>query len=199
MKFVAVTACPTGIAHTHMAAEALRHEAMLGGHEIVIETQGSEGPGGVLGEADIAAADAVIVAADIHVDPARFAGAGGLLIAISYAFDIHANDPHLADSFAGRLNHIGSAALTLFLPVFAGFIAFSIADRPISLGIGASTVVPHGGIFDLFVPGAIEKPPAWLAAIVVGSLVTTGVLFFTKRPVVVEVPVDEVVAATATA
>src|SRR5215470_14536437 len=62
MKFVAVTACPTGIAHTHMAAEALRHEAMLGGHEIVVETQGSEGPGGVLDPADIA------------VDPTRFAG-----------------------------------------------------------------------------------------------------------------------------
>src|SRR5262245_7426831 len=74
MKFVAVTACPTGIAHTHMAAEALRHEAMLGGHEIVIETQGSEGPGGVLDPDDIAAADAVIVAADIHVDGRRFAG-----------------------------------------------------------------------------------------------------------------------------
>src|SRR4029453_16254459 len=72
MRFVAVTACPTGIAHTHMAAEALRHEAMLGGHEIVIETQGSEGPSGVLTDEDIARADAVIVAADIHVDASRF-------------------------------------------------------------------------------------------------------------------------------
>ena len=62
------------------------------------------------------------------------------------------------------------------------------------MGLDASTVVPHGGIFDLFVPGAVDNALAWLFAIVVGTLVTTGVLFFTKRPVVVESPVEASVA-----
>ena len=56
--------------------------------------------------------------------------AGGLMIALAFAFDIHANDAANAESFAGRLFLIGSAGLTLFLPVFAAFIAYSIADRP---------------------------------------------------------------------
>jgi PTS system fructose-specific IIC component len=205
-RFVAITSCPTGIAHTFMAAEGLRRAAETLGHEIKVETQGSVGAQDVLTAADVAAADAVVIAADTKVDLSRFAGkpiyetstnealkngeavlaraaeapagggaaggvpgvgtgggdggggepsggraalkgvyqhlmtgvsymlpfvvAGGLLIAISFAFDIDANDPALAETFAGRLNQIGSAALTLFLPVFAGFIAFSIADRP---------------------------------------------------------------------
>ncbi|HYD64612.1 PTS fructose-like transporter subunit IIB [Azospirillum sp.] len=73
-RLVAVTACPTGIAHTVMAAEALRRTAALKGHSIAVETQGAEGPGAPLDAADIAAADAVVVAADIAVDEARFAG-----------------------------------------------------------------------------------------------------------------------------
>jgi fructose PTS system EIIBC or EIIC component len=83
--------------------------------------------------------------------------------------------------------------------VIPALIVGSATAGAISLGIGASTTVPHGGIFDLFVPGAVEKPLAWLTAIVVGSLVTTAALFMIKRPVVTEVRVDEVVAATATA
>ncbi|WP_448190459.1 PTS fructose-like transporter subunit IIB [Azospirillum sp. sgz301742] len=73
-RLVAVTACPTGIAHTIMAAEALRRTAALKGHTIEIETQGAEGVGTRLGDAAIGAADAVIVAADIAVDESRFAG-----------------------------------------------------------------------------------------------------------------------------
>ncbi|HYH20429.1 MAG TPA: PTS fructose-like transporter subunit IIB, partial [Azospirillum sp.] len=73
-RLVAVTACPTGIAHTVMAAEALRRTAALKGHTIAVETQGAEGPGAPLESADIAAADAVVVAADIAVDEARFTG-----------------------------------------------------------------------------------------------------------------------------
>jgi len=74
MKFVAVTSCPTGIAHTYMAAEALENAARAAGHEIQVETQGAGGfeP---ISAADIAAADAVIFAADVEVrDRARFAG-----------------------------------------------------------------------------------------------------------------------------
>jgi fructose PTS system EIIBC or EIIC component len=202
-RFVGITSCPTGIAHTFMAAEGLRRAAEALGHEIKVETQGSVGAQDVLTADDIAAADAVVIAADTKVDLSRFGGkriyetstnealkngdnvlrraleapvgappaggappsartggdgeasgwraalggvyqhlmtgvsymlpfvvAGGLLIAISFAFDIDANDPANAETFAGRLNLIGSAAFALFLPVFAGFIAFSIADRP---------------------------------------------------------------------
>jgi PTS system fructose-specific IIC component len=56
--------------------------------------------------------------------------AGGLLIAISFAVDIKANDPAMAGTLAGRLFQIGRAAFALFLPVLAGFVAYSIADRP---------------------------------------------------------------------
>src|SRR5690606_17874436 len=66
VKFVAVTACPTGIAHTYMAAEALEEEARRRGHEIHVETQGSGGAD-VLDAADISGADAVIIAADTTV------------------------------------------------------------------------------------------------------------------------------------
>jgi PTS system fructose-specific IIC component len=73
-KIVAVTACPTGIAHTFMAAEALKKTAAVMGHEILVETQGSEGAKTPLSEADIQAADVVIIAADMHVARDRFAG-----------------------------------------------------------------------------------------------------------------------------
>ncbi|MDR3708672.1 MAG: fructose-specific PTS transporter subunit EIIC [Capsulimonadaceae bacterium] len=71
---VAITSCPTGIAHTFMAAEALKKAAAALGHEIHVETQGSVGAKNTLTEEDIAAADAVVIAADTNVDLARFAG-----------------------------------------------------------------------------------------------------------------------------
>ena len=213
-RIVAVTSCPTGIAHTFMAAEGLRKGAEELGHWIKVETQGSVGAKNVLSAEEIAAADAVIIAADTKVDLSRFAGkrlyetgtkdalkhgpdvvraalassnvaagaapaggggpsptagaaaaggegrrggpsrvttalkdvyqhlmtgisymlplivAGGLLIAISFAVDIDANKAEAAGTLAGRLFQVGSAAFTLFLPVLAGFIAYSIADRP---------------------------------------------------------------------
>ncbi|OQW87922.1 MAG: PTS fructose transporter subunit EIIBC [Rhodoferax ferrireducens] len=73
-KLVAVTACPTGIAHTIMAAEALQQAADRTGHAMQVETQGSAGTRNTLSSADIAAADAVIIAADTHVNTERFAG-----------------------------------------------------------------------------------------------------------------------------
>lgn len=73
-RIVAITACPTGIAHTFMAAEALKKAAAGAGHTIKVETQGSVGAKNQLGDADIAQADVVIIAADTHVDLARFAG-----------------------------------------------------------------------------------------------------------------------------
>jgi PTS system fructose-specific IIC component len=73
-KIVAVTACPTGIAHTIMAAEALKKTAEVMGYDIKVETQGSEGVRSPLSQEDIADADLVIIGADIHVDASRFAG-----------------------------------------------------------------------------------------------------------------------------
>ncbi|GDY33287.1 PTS fructose transporter subunit IIC [Gandjariella thermophila] len=74
MKFVAITACPTGIAHTYLAAESLEQAARAAGDEITVETQGSAGSTPLSAE-DIAAADAVILAADVGVQGReRFAG-----------------------------------------------------------------------------------------------------------------------------
>jgi PTS system fructose-specific IIC component len=74
MRIVAVTSCPTGIAHTYMAAEALEQAAKAAGHEIKVETQGAAGAEAVP-DADIAAADAVVFAADVEVrNRERFAG-----------------------------------------------------------------------------------------------------------------------------
>jgi PTS system fructose-specific IIC component len=71
---VAITACPTGVAHTLLAAEALKKTAASLGVQIKVETQGSVGARTPLTEADIAEADAVLLAVDVAVDTARFAG-----------------------------------------------------------------------------------------------------------------------------
>jgi PTS system fructose-specific IIC component len=73
-RLVGVTSCPTGIAHTFMAAEALRKAATELGYEMKVETQGSVGSKNVLSFEDIAKADAVVIAADAFVDKTRFAG-----------------------------------------------------------------------------------------------------------------------------
>lgn len=71
---IGITSCPTGVAHTYMAQEALEKGARVLGHEVKIETQGSVGADNVLTAEDIARADVVIIAADTNVDPARFVG-----------------------------------------------------------------------------------------------------------------------------
>jgi PTS system fructose-specific IIC component len=227
-RIVAVTSCPTGIAHTFMAAEGLSRAAEGLGHWIKVETQGSVGAKNVLTAEEIAAADAVIIAADTKVDLSRFAGkpvhetgtkdalkhgadvvrralssstpvmagagaaapaagerrggetgalkqvyqhlmtgvshmlplivAGGLLIAISFAVDIDANDPEMANSLAGRLFSLGGFAFALFLPVLAGYIAYSIADRP---GLAPGLI---GG----YLAGQVET--GFLGAILAGFL-----------------------------
>lgn len=195
MKFVAITSCPTGIAHTYMAAEALEMAAKEMNVEIKVETQGSVGAENQLTEADIREARVVIIAADTNVSKERFAGktiievgvkdaikdakgliqkaidiklvnknisedvskikeersaerkgfykhimtgvsymipfvaAGGILIAISFAFGILAFKEE--GSIAAALMTIGGGtAMGLMYPILAGFIAFSIADRP---------------------------------------------------------------------
>ncbi|ATG74157.1 PTS fructose-like transporter subunit IIB [Zobellella denitrificans] len=74
VRLVAITACPTGVAHTFMSAEALNETAKAMGHQIKVETQGSVGAQNALTAEDIAAADCVIVAADIDVNLSRFDG-----------------------------------------------------------------------------------------------------------------------------
>lgn len=73
-RIVAVTSCPTGIAHTFMAAEGLQQAAKALGHAIRVETQGSVGAQDALSDDEIAAADLVLIAADREVDLSRFAG-----------------------------------------------------------------------------------------------------------------------------
>jgi PTS system fructose-specific IIB component/fructose-specific PTS system IIB-like component len=68
MKFVAVTACPTGIAHTYMAAAQLEKTAKKLGHTIKVETQGAMGIENELTQADVDAADAAILATDIAIE-----------------------------------------------------------------------------------------------------------------------------------
>ena len=74
LKIVAITSCPTGIAHTFMAAEGLAQGAKSLGHEIHVETQGSVGAQNTLSDEQIAVADLVVIAADTQVDKSRFRG-----------------------------------------------------------------------------------------------------------------------------
>ncbi len=83
LKLLAVTACPTGIAHTYMAAEKLAQTARSLGHEIKVETQGSIGAENVLSDNDVRDADGVIIAADKDVDRSRFVGKKVLAVGVA--------------------------------------------------------------------------------------------------------------------
>jgi fructose-specific phosphotransferase system IIB component len=86
MKIVAVTACPTGIAHTYMAAEQLEKTAKALGHSIKVETQGAMGIENELSPADIAAADLIVFAVDIEVEQReRFDGRKVVLVPVQKA------------------------------------------------------------------------------------------------------------------
>ncbi|WP_330477820.1 fructose-specific PTS transporter subunit EIIC [Streptomyces platensis] len=83
LKLLAVTACPTGIAHTYMAAEKLTEAARSLGHEIKVETQGSIGAENLLSDNDVRYADAIIIAADKDVDRSRFVGKRVLAVGVA--------------------------------------------------------------------------------------------------------------------
>lgn len=86
MKIVGVTACPTGIAHTYMAAEQLEKAAKAAGHQIKVETQGSMGIENELSAADVKGADVVIFAVDIEVEKKeRFEGKKVIKVGVSEA------------------------------------------------------------------------------------------------------------------
>ncbi|GGX76665.1 fructose-specific PTS transporter subunit EIIC [Streptomyces hiroshimensis] len=82
-RLLAVTACPTGIAHTYMAAEKLAQAAQELGYGMKVETQGSIGAENVLSDSDIREADGIIVAADKDVDLSRFAGKRVLSVGVA--------------------------------------------------------------------------------------------------------------------
>lgn len=228
-RIVAVTACPTGVAHTFMAAESLSEAGRAMGHAIRVETQGSVGAQDALTEDEIRDADVVILACDIEVDPTRFAGkriwrtstgsalkkskqtieealanaevestggagasggerkksikekgvykhlltgvsfmlpmvvAGGLCIALSFVFGIKAYEDE--GTLAAALMKIGGgSAFKLMIPVLAGYIAYSIADRPgiapgmiggwLAADIGSGFI---GGILAGFLAGYTAK------------------------------------------
>ncbi|MEK4747732.1 PTS fructose transporter subunit IIA [Niallia circulans] len=214
---VAVTACPTGIAHTYMAADSLKAKAAEMGVDIKVETNGSGGAKNVLTAEEIDKATAVIVAADTKVQMERFNGkhvvetpvadgirkpeelinrainqqapvynggsgsnsgevntgkkgigsqiykhlmngvsnmlpfvvGGGILIAISFMFGYNSADPNdpSYNAFAAVIKYIGGDnAFALLVPVLAGFIAMSIADRPgFAPGMVAGFMAAQGG------------------------------------------------------
>ncbi|CRX67282.1 MULTISPECIES: PTS fructose transporter subunit IIC [Stenotrophomonas maltophilia group] len=227
-RIVAVTSCPTGIAHTFMAAEGLQQAAKALGHAIRVETQGSVGAQDALSDAEIAAADVVLIAADREVDLSRFAGkrlfksgtkpaindgqnlirkalaeagvhagtaasgrtaernkstgpykhlmtgvsfmlpfvtAGGLLIALAFALGgIYAFDDAHKGTLAWSLFQIGAkSGFMLMVPALAGYIAYSIADRP---GIAPGMI---GGLV------AVNMDAGFIGGILAGFIAGYGV------------------------
>lgn len=241
---VAVTACPTGIAHTFMAEEKLKQAAAKAGYEIKVETNGQNGVNNKLTKVDIERATAVIVAADKQVAMARFDGkpllnrkvadginkadelvqkaaqadastyhakageqtsadessegeslgrrfykhlmngvshmlpfvvAGGILIALSFSWGLYAADVthEQYNEIAHVLNNIGGMAFAMMLPMLAGFIGQSIADRP-GLVVGfMGGIFANPGILGAFSQeGVMEniEPSGFLGALVAGFL-----------------------------
>ncbi|KAA5606262.1 PTS fructose-like transporter subunit IIB [Roseospira marina] len=109
LKIVAITACPTGIAHTFMAADALKKAATAAGHSLHVETQGSVGAKTPLDPAEIAAADLVIIAADTHVDDSRFIGRKVYKTSVGAAVKHPADVLHTAIAEGAVLGGTGSA------------------------------------------------------------------------------------------
>lgn len=113
IKIVAVTACPTGIAHTFMAAEALEQKAKEMGIEIKVETNGSGGTKNALTNREIADADGVIIAADKNVEMARFDGKHVVQTTVSNG--IHKPEAlieKIVNGTAGVYSHTGGAETT---------------------------------------------------------------------------------------
>ncbi len=202
-RILAVTACPTGIAHTYMAAEALEKAGEKLGYPLKAETNGSGGAKNILTKKEIAECDGIIIAADKNVEMARFDGkpvlkvsvssginkpeeliqkivdgkasvyhhdgeidqsdsdekegfgrkvykhlmngvshmlpfvvGGGVLIALGFLIDTIAGNANAGGTFgfthpvAAVVFWIGKAAFAFMLPILAGYIAQSIADRP---------------------------------------------------------------------
>ncbi len=219
-RILAVTACPNGIAHTYMAAEALTKAGDKLGLPTKVETNGSDGAKNVLTKAEIAACDGIIVAADKNVETARFDGkpvifarvddgihkpeelikkiahgevptyhakggvqaeeddagagdslghtlykhlmngvshmlpfvvGGGIMIALAFLLDDYTIDPSnfgMNTPIAAFFKTVGSAAFGYMLPILAGFIAMSVADRPgLAVGFAGGVLAMNGTNF----------------------------------------------------
>ena len=247
-KLLGVTACPTGIAHTFMAAEALELKAKEMGLSIKVEKDGSAGAKDVLTASEIAEADAIIIACDKNIDMGRFDGkeviitstkeaihnpedlinkavkgetksykhtgaiakasddsnetvgrklykhlmngvshmlpfviGGGILIAIAFLLDDYSIDPSNFGSntpVAAWFKTIGGVAFGFMLPILAGFIAQSIADRPgLAVGFVGGALASTGATFAA--PGG-NIPSAFLGALVAGFAAGYIVLFLER-------------------
>ena len=109
-KVLAVTACPTGIAHTYMAAEALEKEGKKLGIPVKAETNGSGGAKNVLTDEEIAACDGIIVAADKNVETARFDGKPVLFVKVADGIHKPAELIQKIESGEVRIHHEKGAA-----------------------------------------------------------------------------------------
>jgi PTS system fructose-specific IIC component len=245
-RVLAVTACPTGIAHTYMAAESLENKAKELGVSIKVETNGSGGAKNVLTKKEIAEAECIIIAADKNVEMDRFDGkrviktkvadgihkaeklineaiggnapvyhsdgkgdkadnsevekegvahsiykhlmngvshmlpfviGGGILIALAFLFDDYSIDPSKFGSntpLAAFFKTVGGTAFGFMLPILAGYIAMSIADRPgLAVGFVGGALASAGGSGFL---GAL------LAGFIAGYLVVGLKKLFDKLP-----------------
>lgn len=112
---LAITACPTGIAHTYMAAEKLDAAATELGYEIRVETHGSVGVEGTFSQADIDRADAVVIAADTQIDLARFGGKR--IVSTRVADGIHRPAALIIEALAA--SPTGTAAVSTAAPASA--------------------------------------------------------------------------------
>lgn len=240
IKILAVTGCPTGIAHTYMAAEAIQKKALELGYDVKVETRGSSGAKNVLTSEEIAEADGIIVAADTKVPMERFAGkrlvevpvsdgiskpeqlmekivnkeapiyhatgadtdttsnndskggvwhqlykhlmngvshmlpfvvGGGILIAIAFLLDDYSIDPAnfgINTPVAAWFKTMGGYAFSFMLPVLAGYIAMSIADRPgIVVGFVGGYIASVGSTFaDPAAKGTV--PAGFIGAMLAG-------------------------------
>lgn len=250
-RILAVTACPTGIAHTFMAAEALEKKGAEMGYALKAETNGSGGAKNVLTKEEIEQADGIIVAADKNVEMARFEGkkvlkvkvadgihkpqeliqkiidgdapvyhhhgaadtatessgekesigrqiykhlmngvshmlpfviGGGILIAIAFLLDDYSINPSNFGSntpLAAWFKTVGGTAFGFMLPILAGYIAYSIADRPgLAAGFVGGMIATKGWEFtDLTDHAAV---PGFIGALFAGFAAGYLVLLLEK-------------------
>ena len=236
-RILCVTACPTGIAHTYMAAENLQKAGAKMGLATKVETNGSGGAKNVLTAEEIAKADGIIIAADKNVEMARFDGkpvvmtrvadgihkpeeliqkivnkeapiyhhkggapaassgasaggtvykhlmngishmlpfvvGGGIMIALAFLLDDYSIDPSNFGSntpLAAFFKSVGGEAFGFMLPVLAGFIAMSIADRPgLAVGFTGGALAASGLSFSSIFSGAAAVPSGFLVALLAG-------------------------------
>ena len=250
-EILAITSCPTGIAHTYMAAEALEKAGIEMGHKVKVETQGQSGVKNKLSKEEIKNAKAIIIAADTKVDLSRFNGkkliktgvsdgiskpqelinkalsadapiyktnkasedsddeneslgrkiykslmngvthmlpfvvGGGILIAIAFLLDDYSIDPSnfgMNTPVAAFFKTVGGVAFDFMLPILAGFIAMSIADRPgLAVGFVGGAIAKAGITFSsLSNPDEVLISSGFLGALIAGFIAGYVILFLRK-------------------